>query len=129
MNEKKVLIIEDDADIRDLVCREFQSLGWKVMDVENGEIAMPLLKGIAFDVVVSDIRMPGGGGVEMIQKWAHLHEPRPVVVFMSGHCDYTEEQLKDMGAGAFINKPFTREELHWAIIQALEAGVHQQRAK
>ncbi len=101
-----ILIAEDEADLREFLADEFQLLGYRVLQAGSGAAAQALLATERIDVVLSDIRMPGGGGIELLE-WLNAQEgEKPGVFFMTGYSDLTEDQVRASGAKGMFHKPF-----------------------
>ena len=64
-----------------------------------------MLKAKSFDIVVSDVKMPNGTGIDLLGYVSKMNDPKPPVVLMTGFADYTKEELLDMGASALVLKP------------------------
>ena len=113
LGNERILLVEDDELVRTHVSRQLQDLGYSVVDVDNGAEALEILKqDRAFDLLFTDIVMPGGmNGPQLAEKAAKLAPELPVL-FMSG---YTENAIVHHGrldAGVqLIVKPFRRREL------------------
>ena len=115
-----VLLIEDDADVRDVVSQMLIELGYAVNACESGEDAMTRLNaGGACDVIVTDVMMPGTSGLEvstLVRRW----RPRTPVILITGKPDGVESAV----AEGFIPllKPFTPEQLRGVMSEALRAS-------
>ena len=107
----RILIIDDDAAVRESIERMLRSGGYTVRSVGSGEEGFALAKGGAFDVILSDMRMPGLSGIDVLRK---LRENRVDSVFMImtgfGTLDTAVEAMQ-LGAVDFVQKPFFRDEL------------------
>ncbi len=121
---ERVLVVEDDAVFALLMRRLLASLGYDVMLAGSVQEAMQHLATTPkpVDVVITDVIMPGGSGLELAGQLAVSH-PQVPVLFMSG---YTAEQLERTGRGvrsslALLEKPFTQEQLGRAVRDALAA--------
>ncbi|HRP08012.1 MAG TPA: ATP-binding protein, partial [Gemmatimonadales bacterium] len=115
---ESVLVVDDEIQIRDLCSRLLSRLGYTTYTAQDGHAALAILEahpGIA--VVVSDMVMPGMGGVELM---AHLRELKPglPVILMSGYNSESASQTTE-GTG-FLPKPFTVGELAVAVRRALD---------
>ena len=64
---KRLLIVDDEPDLREMLEFEFEMSGASVETAMNGRDALEKFKHQAFDLIISDIRMPGGDGVELIK--------------------------------------------------------------
>ncbi len=102
----KVLVVDDEPDLKDLVVSEIQFHGAMVFDAAGGNEALELLKSHSFHVVISDLRMPKGDGFNLLKQIRAADPKIPVVVMMTGFSDYTEQQLLDTGAMEVLYKPF-----------------------
>jgi two-component system, OmpR family, KDP operon response regulator KdpE len=106
----KILIVDDDAQIRKLVRVNLEGRGYTVQEAVDGEDAITRLKSEAFDLLILDLVMPGMSGIDVCA-WVRERSDTPVIV-LSAH---DEEELKvralDAGADDFVTKPFGHEEL------------------
>jgi CheY-like chemotaxis protein len=118
-----VLVVEDDEDLRALIVQMLDFLGYRVREAGSGPRALELLgSAAAFDVLVTDIVLPGGmSGHELVDE-AKRRRPELPVVYMSG---YTENAIVRDGqpdeAIQFLQKPFRRAGIAHEIRKALEA--------
>lgn len=103
---KKILFVEDNEVLRQLynVMLENESDRWQVATASSGEAAMQLLKQAAFDVVVSDMQMPGMDGVELLKEVRKLH-PQTSRIIVSGSCDQAMAADSLNSTHLFIPKP------------------------
>ncbi len=102
----RVLVIDDERLVGNLLARFLRSkLDVTVMD--DAQKAVELMANETFDIVLTDLRMPGISGVEIIAKASALDNKPPVVV-MSGHAstDGTMDEVMAAGAAGFLEKPF-----------------------
>lgn len=103
----KVLIAEDEPDLRDLLAAKFRVFGFNVSTAHNGSVAWDkLLADKDIQIVITDIRMPNGSGYELLKKSKENNPVFPRVFLISAFTDYTEAELFALGAEGFINKPF-----------------------
>jgi DNA-binding NtrC family response regulator len=110
MGDKTILCVDDEADILELFRDEFMDCGYKVLEASNGVDAFSLFQGNEIDCIVSDIRMPGGDGVELVKKVKGEGSEIPIFL-VTGFSDYTSEELTGLGVNAVIFKPFDLEEV------------------
>ena len=115
-----VLVVDDETLLRESVVRDFKRKGFNVLSAENGEVALRLLDESKIDVVVSDVRMPGGDGLTLLEKLRSRHPAWPPVILVTGYADLSEKELMKKGAYKYISKPFVRKELLSAVLAALE---------
>lgn len=110
--KRKILFVDDDAILRELFSAVLAGDGdrWEVQTAASGEAALPLVDATSFDVVVSDMRMPGMDGVALIHE-VKKRSPRTSRIIISGVTDQKEiaDSLKD--THQFIPKPFQPRQL------------------
>ncbi len=103
----KILIIEDEADIRQVLCFFLRHSGFDVLDVASGEDAMNIIPEYQPDLLVLDIMMPGKSGWEVLH-WLHevYHQPMLPVVLLTALVQFSD-QIRGFEEGAveYITKP------------------------
>jgi CheY-like chemotaxis protein len=109
------LVVDDDAQIRDLLRIFLTEAGCDVETAPDGERAMAQFRDTHFPLVVTDLRMPGASGLRVMEA-VRESSPETAVIVISGHAtrDDTVEALR-LGAFDFIEKPFGRAQVHEAI--------------
>ena len=112
----RLLLAEDEADLRSTMALVLQAAGYDVVAVAGTEEALAQLQAGRFDVVVSDVTMPGGGGRAVYAAALELPEPPPVVL-VSGHVDDAEAARLLPGCSALL-KPFGLTQLVEAVLDA-----------
>jgi len=114
---RTILVVEDEADVRNIVRRQLESLGHTVLVAEAATEALLLLRGPAApDVLVTDVVL--GKGLDGIELAIAARAARPglPVIFMSGYTAVTDSQKRIRDTGApLLSKPFTTEQLERAI--------------
>jgi DNA-binding response OmpR family regulator len=108
--KKRVLIVDDEAEIREIFATILEAQGFDVELAEDGRSALKQTAALKFDLIISDIRMPGMSGVELIKNLRESAEHLPRFLLMSGYADYSTKQLHEMGCDGFISKPFAVED-------------------
>jgi two-component system, LuxR family, response regulator FixJ len=120
MAEKaKVYVIDDDEAMRDSLQFLLESSGFDVTLFESAQGFLDALAGLAFGCVVSDVRMPGIDGIELLKRMKAARSSCPIVI-MTGHGDVpmAVETMK-LGAIDFLEKPFEDERLTTMIESAI----------
>lgn len=102
---KKILVVDDESDIRDLFKEELEDNGASVLEAENGVTAFEIFQSGGIDAIISDIRMPGGDGVELVKNVKAENSDLPIYL-ITGFADYTGNELKLLGVEAVVFKPF-----------------------
>jgi DNA-binding NtrC family response regulator len=107
----RILVIDDDAGVRESMSRMLRGAGYTVQTAEGGEEGFVLARGDAFDVILSDMRMPGLSGLDVLRKLRDVHVDACFIVMTGfGTVDTAVEAMK-LGAVDFVQKPFFRDEL------------------
>ncbi len=119
MNQR-ILIIEDEAPMRELLVLFFSERGFKVNAVQNGEEAILRLEEQDYALVVTDIKLPGISGLELLAR-IRLDWPDVLVIIMTAFSSISSavEAMK-LGAEDYIGKPFQLDELAITVEKALE---------
>ena len=106
----KILIVDDDAQIRKLVRVNLEGRGYGVTEAADGEEAVSRLTADTFDLILLDLVMPGMSGIDVCT-WVRERSDVPIIV-LSAH-DEEEQKVRALDAGAddFVTKPFGQEEL------------------
>jgi DNA-binding NtrC family response regulator len=124
-NERQlVLVVEDEFVIREFVCEMLELEGYDSIAVENADLALKELNENAerFDLLMTDIRMPGSmDGVALADR-ARLDWPRLPILVMSGH--ETRESSGVAKEVTFLRKPWTIGQMIDSVEQALGCGAH-----
>ena len=102
----KVYVIDDDEAMRDSLNFLLASTGFDVVLFESAQSFLDALPDLAFGCVLSDVRMPGIDGIELLNRMKARNSPLPIVI-MTGHGDIplAVEAMK-LGAVDFLEKPF-----------------------
>ena len=114
-----ILIVDDERGSREVLAR-FLRPEYDVTTAEDGEIGVNLLSRNTYDLVLTDIRMPGAGGFDVLKKTLSLPDPPPCILFTAyGSIDTAVEAMK-LGAFDFVTKPVDIDQLELRIKRALE---------
>jgi putative two-component system response regulator len=116
----RILVIDDENVIRLLVVEILESAGYDVTSAESAEVALALLDGAEFDLVVSDVIMPGLSGLELLEAVRDRRASLPVVLVTGAGTYDTLSQALTRGAAGLVTKPFAHSELQSAVADALE---------
>ncbi|MFB1422102.1 ATP-binding protein [Citrobacter freundii] len=114
-DEKLVLVLEDEDDVRQTLCEQLHLLGYLTLEAANGEQAMHMLAASSeIDIFISDLMLPGGlSGVDVVNH-AQAHYPQLSILLMSGQ-DLRPAHNPALPDVALLCKPFTRGELAQAL--------------
>ena len=122
MTEKQVylLLVEDESALREVTAERLEEHGYRVVQTESGEDALQRLADFAFDVVISDLRLPGVDGTHVIQTALEQY-PDIVAVVVTGFGTVKDAVAAiKRGASDFITKPFQFDHLLHILSSALE---------
>jgi DNA-binding NtrC family response regulator len=123
-----VLVIDDELDFMETLVNRLQRRKLDTIGVPNGEQAIALLKQRAFDVILLDIKMPGGmDGIETLREIRRL-QPLAEVILLTGHAS-VETSLEGMQLGAYdyLLKPVKFEDLLIKITAAFEKKIPREK--
>ena len=113
-----LLIVDDDDNIRetlnDLLCE-----GHECHTADRAEQALSYLEFESYDVVLTDIAMPGLSGEEVLKRVQVQHPHTPVIVISGNSDEDTAKNLLKMGAFAYISKPFKLDDVESAVVRAI----------
>ena len=120
MSETRVLVVDDEQSMRELLGIMLKQVGYGVTLADGGEAAVQALKNDTFDLVITDLRMRKVDGLAVLRA-AKEHSPRTVVLVVTAFAS-TETAVEAMKLGAYdyVTKPFKLDELRLTIANALE---------
>jgi two-component system response regulator AtoC len=117
---KHLLLVEDEAPLREAVAEQLTDHGFAVVQAESAEHAIERLADFAFDVVVTDLRLPGQDGTRVIEAALKLY-PDIIGIVMTGFGTVKDAvEVIKRGAADFVTKPFQFDELWHALQGAME---------
>ena len=106
-----VLVVDDETFVSQPIIGMLQHLGFNADSTDSGENALKALNEKTYTILLTDIRMPGMNGLELLQK-THDAFPEIITIVMTGfYMDYSWVDVVNSGAADFINKPFGIDEL------------------
>lgn len=122
MNEsqKTILVVDDEPSICEVLSEVLEVSGFKTMTANGGRKAFALLTNQSTDLVVSDIRMPQGDGVELLEEIKRKGSIKPPIFLISGYSEFSPMDLYDRGADAVLSKPIILKDLLKIIHKALK---------
>ena len=124
----RVLVAEDDDELRWLITRTLRKSGFEVIEARDGSALLDragemmlhdhTLSGI--DLIVSDIRMPGWSGLDVLAGLQHAGVRIPMVLITAFGDDKTHQQADRLGAVAVVDKPFDMEQLCDVVLTSIQ---------
>lgn len=117
----RILVVDDDEGMRENLAELFEALGYGVLTAATAPEALALLAHADVDLVITDYRMPGFTGIELIDAVRRTH-PRVLAVLMTAFGDdCTEDESLRRGAAGYISKPFEADAMA-SLVQKVVAG-------
>jgi CheY-like chemotaxis protein len=120
-----ILIVDDEPDLREAIAFDFQRNNFRVLTAGGGKEAFGLIESNQVDIVLSDMRMPNGDGLELLERVKARNPFQPVVILITGFADISLEEAFAKGADAVFSKPFDRALLMRAVLSALQPADHK----
>jgi DNA-binding NtrC family response regulator len=117
----EILVVDDEADIRMGLACELSEAGHHVLEASDGPHALRLLQDQVFDVVITDVRLPGVGGLELLDE-VRRRAPDTVVILMTAHGRVADATAAlHQGAYDYITKPFDLDEFPGKMLARIAA--------
>ncbi len=120
LKSAKVLIVDDEKDLRETLRTHLELEEAVVTEATNGLEAYSLILKNKYDIILSDIRMPGCSGVELLEKIRNSKIKTAPIVLMSAFTDISDERAKEIGARGMFLKPENIITLKELLVDTLE---------
>ncbi len=128
MNEK-VLLVDDDAALRRIIQFKLTNKGYSVTSAADGAEALSLLRSNHYDLILSDLKMPNLGGLELLEQARKL-QPETQVILMTAYAAVPQAvQAVKLGAFDYLTKPFDDDQLLVTLDKALRVRRLQEENK
>src|SRR5258708_15095059 len=124
-----ILVVDDEGAIRYSIGKALQRVGYHVTEAASGEEALQLMSDQEFEVVLTDIRMPGLSGVELLAKIKDK-APDSIVILMTGYASLgTAVESLRLGAHDYLIKPSSNQDIRQSVARGLEPArnLHRRR--
>lgn len=116
----RVLVVEDEGSMREVLSMLLAGEGYSVVAAENGASGIELIEKDIFDLIITDIKMPGASGFDVLKKAQDVTPETPVIMITAfGTVESAIEAMK-LGAYDYINKPFKIDEIRIIVGNALD---------
>lgn len=130
-----ILIVDDEAMMRDLLSKILQREGFSTLSVENGESALEVMRAESIDLIITDIKMPKMDGFQLLKRLKQDY-PDVGVIIMTAYGDtYTVRDALLLGADEYVTKPFKSHEValvveraYWRILSGKDGQKQTQMA-
>lgn len=114
----KILIIDDEKVMRDFITKTLTPLGYSIDSVGDGWTGMQIFRRKRHDLIITDIFMPGIEGLDVIDEISSTYPGVKTIAISGGgkfEMEYTLELAKEIGADTYMAKPFSAQELIFAV--------------
>jgi DNA-binding response OmpR family regulator len=120
----RVLVIEDNADVRSVIIRMLRSAGYDTLEAANGIAGMDAVLEETLDLVITDLLMPDQEGIETIKRIREIAPGIPIIAISGGGSEEFSplHDARLMGADLAIEKPFSVDDLLGGVAQLLARG-------
>ena len=115
----RVLVIDDDPGVLEALALLLAMEGFDVVEAESGAVAVAAARTDAFDIAITDLRMPGMSGTETLVALRQIHPSLPVIIASGFLAEGVVAECLRLGALACIRKPFDLEDLLALVQRAL----------
>ena len=107
----RLLFVDDDAELRTVMRMRLEAAGYEVVDADSAEQALGLIDSARPQLVICDLRMPGMGGIDMLERLQHTRPGLPVII-LTGFGDIPDAvRATKSGAVEFMTKPVESKDL------------------
>jgi DNA-binding NtrC family response regulator len=119
MKKTRVLVVDDDSDARELISMVLVQAGYDVQDAADGFSALAKVSKYRPDLVLTDLRMPGMHGIDLLQRIRRVHGDVPVIIATGQETWDLCTAAEAYGAVTCMVKPINLDELVWTIEMTL----------
>jgi DNA-binding response OmpR family regulator len=124
-----ILVVDDEGAIRYSVSKTLQRVGYEVSEAASGEEALDMMRNDHFDVILTDIRMPGLTGVELLKKIKEV-SPDAIVILMTGYASLgTAVEALRLGAHDYLIKPSSSQDIRQSVAQGIDRARNLKRRR
>ncbi len=107
----RLLVVDDDPGMRENLAELFESLGYEVVTAENATAALAEAEAAEFDLLLTDFKMPGPTGIELIEAVRKLRPEMRAILMTAFGDSFQEFESVRRGAIGYLNKPFEADEV------------------
>lgn len=120
LKKYKLLVVDDQEDFKDTLTALLEETGFTVLSADSGLSAFEIIKQHPIDLVVSDMRMPNGDGMMLLDLVRKLNPDVPLVIIITGYSNFSKEEIMNKGAVDLIRKPFRTDDFIAIIKKSLK---------
>lgn len=126
-DKQQILVVEDDNMIRETLTQQLANMGYAVRSATNGNEAIPIIHGRAYDAIILDLKMPYIDGFGVLQFVKATYPETKVIILTAYDGIKNTEKCKELGADEIIGKPYDLEYLFFRLKDLLEVPFHPLR--
>jgi excisionase family DNA binding protein len=115
----RVLIVDDEPAVREMLAKTLSLSHYDVQTAEDGETALECLKAGAIDLLITDLRMPGMDGLSLMRAARRCDPALPVIVITAYSSEASAIEAINIGVSGYLTKPFRRERIIHSVARAL----------
>jgi two-component system response regulator PilR (NtrC family) len=108
---ERILVVEDEPDLRKVLASLLKREGYRVDLADTGTKAVDMLGREVYDLVITDVRIPGPSGIEVLKTSKDLYPDAPVIIITAFASEEAAEEARRCGAFNYITKPFDNEKI------------------
>lgn len=116
-----VLVVDDDSSLRETIVRSLGNQPFVLFEAGSGNEALAFTERERIDIILSDVKMANGTGIELLEEIRRRHPSAPAVVLMTGFSDLSEQEMIAKGCRSVLKKPFKRSSLIETLTSIAEA--------
>jgi DNA-binding response OmpR family regulator len=117
--QKSILIVDDETSVRELLTRFFEGEQFEVWQAADGNEAMHMVGKRPFDVVVTDLKMPGPDGIEVLRQIRHVSPETVVLILTAYPTPDTTVKALELFSDGYISKPVSLKQLKTVVTERL----------
>jgi excisionase family DNA binding protein len=102
----RVLVVDDEASIRELLAKTLELADYDVEVVPDGRTAVARLRSATYDLLITDLKMPGMDGLSLIRETRRLAPELPVIIITAYSTEASAIEAIDLGVAGYLTKPF-----------------------
>ncbi len=111
MNKKKILIVEDEKDIRTMLATDVKAAGYEIFEAEDGFLALKVAEEVKPDLIITDVLMPKMNGSELIKRLRATDWGKKIPIIVLTVRVLMRDYFDIVGVSEFVDKPFTSDEI------------------
>lgn len=120
MNNKRVLIVDDEPIVRESIRDWLKTAGYQVETAENGEDALKILENNDFGVIILDVRLPGKTGIKVLREVKAVKPEVKSIIITAYPSSELADEARELGAIDYLIKPVAPDDLENLVQEALQ---------